>query len=91
MFTRFIDCMKEERENWTKYCGLGFFMTANKAYTEAKEHGEWKVGSICVCELVIWGVVSVVNHINHACDSSHVCVYVCVCVRGIFYTIEIET
>ncbi len=49
VFTRFIDAMQEHRETWTQYCGLGFFMAANTAYTEAKEHGEWKVGRICVC------------------------------------------
>jgi hypothetical protein len=43
VFSRFVDSMKEQRESWFKYCGLGLYMAFNKAYIEAREHGEWKV------------------------------------------------
>jgi hypothetical protein len=43
VYSRFVDSMKEQREGWFQYCGVGLYMAFNKAYIEAKEHGEWKV------------------------------------------------
>jgi hypothetical protein len=43
VFSRFVDSMKEQRETWFKYCGVGFYLAFNDAYMEAREHGEWKV------------------------------------------------
>ncbi len=42
-FTRFYHAMGDSQDRWTKYCGFGFLLALNEAYTEAKENGEWRV------------------------------------------------
>ncbi len=80
LITRWSKGVKENREMWRKYCGLGFFWAAKLAYKEAKENGEWKVRYIAYKCVYMHATIDVCKRMRRprrtASGRCSICIYI---------------